>query len=113
GLHEISPEPMVLDLPLMVQSQEEKNYVLGKMAPKLEAAIEKKGYVILNWSEVGFTHFFSTKPRSTLPQMREAKLFAWEGDPAATDAWKAGGFHPVILSATDIISSLQTGMIDA
>src|SRR5262249_39546575 len=39
--------------------------------------------------------------------------FVWEGDPASAAAWKAGGFNPVVLSATDIVSSFQTGMIDA
>jgi C4-dicarboxylate-binding protein DctP len=44
--------------------------------------------------------------------MRAAKLFCWNGDPASTDAWKAGNFKPVLLSAVDMLPSLQTGMID-
>ncbi|HEX4458931.1 MAG TPA: TRAP transporter substrate-binding protein DctP, partial [Polyangia bacterium] len=27
-------------------------------------------------------------------------------------AWRAGGFHPVVVSSTDIVPSLQTGLID-
>lgn len=112
GLHEITPEPLALDLPLLVQNGDEKDYLVGKMAPDLEKVLASKGFVVLNWSEIGFVRFFTTKPRATLPAMRQGKLFVWEGDPESEKAWKAGGFHTVILSATDIISSLQTGMID-
>jgi TRAP-type C4-dicarboxylate transport system substrate-binding protein len=44
--------------------------------------------------------------------MRQGKLFCWSGDPASKDAWVEGGFHPVVLSAIDIVPSLTTGMID-
>ena len=39
-------------------------------------------------------------------------MFAWEGDPGSVKAWKAAGFNPVVLSSTDVITSLQTGMIE-
>lgn len=112
GLHEITPEPMVLDMPLFIESREQHKSMLDQVGPRLEKALQQKGYIVLNWGEVGFVRFFSTKPRATLAQMRDSKLFVWEGDPAAVDAYKAGGFHPVVLSATDIIPSMQTGMID-
>jgi TRAP-type C4-dicarboxylate transport system substrate-binding protein len=44
--------------------------------------------------------------------MSDAKMFAWDGDPASVEAWKAAGFRPVVLSSTDIVPSLQTGMIN-
>src|SRR5205823_3287789 len=53
-----------------------------------------------------------TKKLATLPEMQGAKMFCWEGDPASADAWRAGGFHPVVMSSTDIVPSLQTGLID-
>jgi TRAP-type transport system periplasmic protein len=113
GLHEITPEPLALDLPLLVQNREELTHLLEKIGPKLEAKLLEKGYVVMNWSEIGFTRFFSTKARPTLAEMRQSKVFSWEGDPASAEAWKAGGFHPVVLSSTDIIPSLTTGLIDA
>lgn len=112
GLHMITPEPQALDLPLMVNDYQERDYLLSKMAPQLEKALADKGYIVLTWSEIGFTYFFSTKPMPDLNAMRKAKLFTWSGDPASKDAWQAGGFSPVVLSAVDMVSSLQTGMID-
>jgi TRAP-type C4-dicarboxylate transport system substrate-binding protein len=44
--------------------------------------------------------------------MGDAKMFAWDGDPGSVEAWRTAGFRPVVLSSTDMIPSLQTGMID-
>ena len=37
----------------------------------------------------------------------------WAGDEKMTSVWKQNGFTPVPLAATDILTGLQTGMIDA
>jgi len=113
GLHEITPEPQAIDVPMMVESFEQLDAVMEKMAPKLEQALEAKGYVALGWSEVGFVRFFSTKRYSTMKEFREdAKIFGWDGDPASNEAWRAGGFKPITMSSTDIVPSLSTGLID-
>src|SRR5690242_2449059 len=39
GLHEITPEPQVEDVPFMIDSYEEYDYVHEKIRPKLEQAI--------------------------------------------------------------------------
>ena len=49
----------------------------------------------------------------TPAEARDAKVWAWEGDPKSVEAYRAAGLHPVVLSATDIMPSLQTGMIDS
>jgi TRAP-type C4-dicarboxylate transport system substrate-binding protein len=86
--------------------------VREKIGPKLEKLIEQKGYVVMNWSEVGYVRFFSTKKYNLETLKQAGKIFTWEGDPASADAWRAGGFHPVVMSSTDIAPSLQTGLID-
>jgi TRAP-type C4-dicarboxylate transport system substrate-binding protein len=113
GLHEITPEPQAVDVPMLVDSWATLDYVEDHVGPEMEKALEAKGYVVLTWAEVGFVRFFSSKPYHSLEEMKSAKLFAWEGDPDSVEAWKAGGFHPVVISSTDIVPSLQTGMIDA
>jgi TRAP-type C4-dicarboxylate transport system substrate-binding protein len=113
GLHDITAEPQALDSPLIVQTTEQRECLLKKMAPELEQALEQKGYIVLTWSEIGFTRFFSKTARPKLSDMQQSKLFCWNGDPASKDAWIAGGFKPVLLSAVDMVPSLNTGMIDA
>ena len=112
GLHDIAPDAQAVDVPMMVDSWPTLDYVMARMAPKLERIIEGKGYVVLGWSEVGFVRFFSTKKFASLAEMQGAKMFCWEGDPASAEAWRVGGFHPVVMSSTDIVPGLQTGLID-
>ena len=112
GLHEITPEPQAEDVPFMIDSYEEYDYVHEKIRSKLEEAVRKRGYQVLQWGEVGFVYLFSTQPFRTPADFGKGKVFTWNGDPGAEAAWKAAGFHPVVLSSTDLVSSLTTGMIN-
>ncbi len=112
GMHDLTPEPQAVDVPLGISTYDELDYVMAKLEPRLNAALYNKGYVAINWSDVGFVQFFSTHPMCTPAQIPSAKLFAWDGDPKSIEAWRAGGFHPVVLSSTDIIPQLATGMVD-
>ncbi len=112
GLHDISPEPQAVDSPMMVDSFQTLDFVMERIGPQLEKILADKGYVVIGWSEVGFVRFFSTKKMASMADLRQAKVFGWEGDPASIEAWRAAGFHPVVMSSTDILPSLQTGLID-
>src|SRR3954468_14289836 len=112
GLHEITPEPQAEDVPFMIDSYEEYEYVHERIRPKLEEAVAKKGYQVLQWGEVGFAYFFSTEPYRTPADFAKGKVFTWNGDPGAEAAWKAAGFHPVVLSGTDLVPALTSGMIN-
>jgi TRAP-type C4-dicarboxylate transport system substrate-binding protein len=111
GLHDISPEPQGLATPLMFETPDEVQAALAKLEPKLDALLEKKGYVALTWGVIGAIKLFCTKAYRTPAEAEGAKIFVWEGDPGSVQAWKAAGFTPVVLSSTDVVTSLQTGMI--
>jgi TRAP-type C4-dicarboxylate transport system substrate-binding protein len=112
GLHEITPEPQAEDAPFMIDSYEEYDYVHEKIHGKLEEAISRRGFQVLQWGEVGFVYLFSTQPYRTPADFGKGKVFTWNGDPGAEAAWKAAGFHPVVLSSTDLVPSLTSGMIN-
>jgi TRAP-type C4-dicarboxylate transport system substrate-binding protein len=112
GLHDIAAEPQALTVPLMFDSAAELQKALPILEPKLDVMLEKKGYVPLTWGAIGAIKLFCTKPFKTPAEAAGAKIFAWEGDPGSVKAWKAAGFNPVVLSSTDVITSLQTGMIE-
>ena len=112
GLHEITPEPQAEDVPFIIDSYEEYDYVHEKIRGKLEDAIARRNYQVLHWGEVGFVYLFSTQPYRTPVDFGKGKVFTWNGDPGAEAAWKAAGFHPVVLSSTDLVPSLTSGMIN-
>jgi TRAP-type C4-dicarboxylate transport system substrate-binding protein len=112
GMHDILPEPQMLSLPTFFSSEAEVECTFGKVRPALEAAFEQRGYVVLQWSRIGAMSLFCKAPYRTPAEMAKAKIFAWEGDPKSVEAFRAVGFRPVVLSSTDLVPSLQTGMID-
>jgi TRAP-type C4-dicarboxylate transport system substrate-binding protein len=113
GLGEIAPEIRVLDAPWLFNSHEEVDHIYDEFAKDFETAFDKKGYVLLGWTEVGFVHVFSNAPVRKAADMKKLKIWVWEGDPIAEAAFGAIGVHPVPLSITDVNSSLQTGLINA
>ena len=112
GMGEIEKGVAALQIPLMFTSYDELDYVRDRMAPTLEKRIEANGYVVLNWGDAGWVYFFSDKPMMRLDDLRKMKMFTWAGSNDEMELWKANGFHPVSLAATDIQMGLKTGLID-
>jgi TRAP-type C4-dicarboxylate transport system substrate-binding protein len=113
GVAAIDKSVYALQIPMLYRSYEEVDYVLGKVGPKLEAALEAKGFVVLNWVDAGWVHFFTKSPVATPDQLKPLKLFSWAGDADATEIWKGAGFNPVPLPSTEISTALQTGLVSA
>ena len=113
GLTEIDDAFRVFSIPMFFDSYEELYYVLDRMRPELSRRLEEKGYVLLNWAHGGWFHLFSTGPVTSLEQLKGTKLFVGSGDDRAVQWWKRNGYRPVPLATTDILTGLQTGMIDA
>ncbi len=113
GVAEIDKAVYALGVPLMYDSYDEVYAVLEKMRPRLERDLEAKGFIVLNWADGGWVHFFSKKPVAVPDDLRKLKLFTWAGDAQAVEVWKAAGFNPVPLPSTEIMTSLQTGLVEA
>ncbi|HXK12661.1 MAG TPA: TRAP transporter substrate-binding protein DctP [Vicinamibacteria bacterium] len=113
GVAEIDKSVYAMGIPLMYDSYEEVYWVHEKMRPKLEASLEAKGFVVLNWADGGWVHFFTQKPVAVPDDLRKLKLFSWAGDAEAVEVWRSAGFNPVPLPSTEIATALQTGLVEA
>jgi TRAP-type C4-dicarboxylate transport system substrate-binding protein len=80
---------------------------------ELRKDFEAGGYVLLGWAEVGFVYVFTNTPVAKVDDIRKVKMWQWEGDPVAEATFKAFGINPIQLSITDVLTSLQTGLINA
>jgi TRAP-type C4-dicarboxylate transport system substrate-binding protein len=113
GLANIDPAFNVFNIPMFFTSYPELYATLDKLAPVLRQRLEAKGFVLLAWGHGGWVFFFTKHPVNTVEGLRKTKLFVWAGDDQMVTLWKQFGFQPVPLAATDIMTGLQTGMIDA
>ena len=112
GLGAILPEVRVLDLPFLFQSDQEIKHVYHAMNDYFVEHFDEKGYILLGWVPVGWIHFLSKKPIQTVADLRASKPWLWEGDPLVEEAYEGMGVQPIPLSITDVLLSLQTGMVD-
>ena len=113
GLAEIAPEIMGIQLPMLVRNYAELDYVMERIAPRFEAALKAKGFVVLNWGDAGWVHFFTQKPVTTLEELKTQKLFVWSTSAADAGVWKDAGVQPVSMPSTEILVGLKSGLINA
>jgi TRAP-type C4-dicarboxylate transport system substrate-binding protein len=113
GLSGIAPEIQALQLPMMLRSYEELDYVMARVTPRIEATLESKGFKVLAWGDAGWVRLFATRPFTGPDDRKGLRLFSWSGDSAFIDAWKCAGFQPIPLPATELHSALQSGLVNA
>lgn len=113
GLAEVDRGVYALSIPLAFADYDEVYAVLEKMRPKLEAQMEAKGFIVLNWADGGWNHFFAKSPAATPDEMKKLKLFSWAGDVKTTEAYKKMGFDPRPAPSTELVTGLQTGLFDS
>jgi TRAP-type C4-dicarboxylate transport system substrate-binding protein len=112
GLGEIAPRVRILDSPFLFENYEEVDHLYEKLQKEFEDAFLDGGYVLLGWAEVGFVYVFTNTPVRTVADMNGVKMWMWEGDPVAEATFKAFGINPIPLSVVDVLTSLQTGLIN-
>lgn len=113
GLGEIAPKVRILDSPFLFENYDEVDHIYKTFDKEFTQAFEENGYILLGWAEVGFVYIFSKSPIRSAEDVRRNKVWLWEGDPIAEAAFKALGVSPIPLSITDVLTSLQTGMVNA
>ncbi len=112
GIGEIAKPVRILDSPFLFKNHDEVDYVVNQYDAELSKEFENGGYVLLGWAEVGFVYVFTNTPVTKVEDMRSVKMWQWEGDPVAEATFKAFGINPIPLSITDVLTSLQTGLIN-
>ncbi|MCP3962945.1 MAG: hypothetical protein GY719_34330 [bacterium] len=113
GLSTIDEGFEIFEIPMFFESYDELFHVLEKTRPALEKRLEAKGYVLLNWGQGGWIHIFSKQPVRSVDDLRGQKIFSVASNEAMLKLWRQNGFRPVSLAVTDMLTGLQTGMIEA
>lgn len=114
GISRIYPPARVLEMPFLFRNIEESDHVRKQIMPEIEAGFEQAGYQLLGWPEVGFLHFFSKLPITSLKELKSRRIWLWQGDPMGEAFAEAASVSPVPLSIMDVYTQLsaQHGSID-
>lgn len=112
GLAEILPEAQMYNLPFLFRDFDEVDYVRSKMDPVLLEDLKKAGYVGFGISEGGFAYLMTNTPVAGVDDLKDHKVWVPEGDIISRTAFEATGISPISLPLTDVLTGLQTGLVD-
>lgn len=113
GVAAIDDSVYAMGIPMAFNDYDEVYYVLDKMRPNLEASMLQKGYVVLNWADGGWVHYFTKKPVAVPNDLKALKMFTWAGDTDSVELWRDLGYNPVPLPSTELATALQTGLVES
>lgn len=111
GLSRLTKSIMAWQMPMLMNSYAELDYVREKMGAEMEAELEKTGFIVLHWGDAGWVQFFSKNKDLSPAALKQQPMYMWSGDPDADAVVKSAGLKTVPLSNTEVMSALQTGMV--
>ena len=113
ALASLVSELNVLELPYLFRNQAEADYILDEVVlTKLEAAFAARGLVLGFWSENGYRSFGTTYGFVKSPEALKGHKMRAQENPVHVEMYKAFGASPVPIPTTEVLTSLQTGVVD-
>ena len=114
GIGRIYSPARVLEVPFLFKNTDESDFVREQIMPELESGFRESGFELLGWPEVGFIHFFSKQPITSMDDIRKLNIWLWQGDSLGEAFFKAAAIDPIPLSIIDVYTQLSSrhGSID-
>lgn len=112
GVGEISSKLRILDAPFLFRNYAEVDNFTNAFGTELDQEFLRNDFVLLGWAEVGFVYVLTNVPVRGVQDMQGVKMWSWEGDAIADAAFRALGISSIPLSVVDVLTSLQTGLIN-
>jgi len=112
GLKDIYPDSQIYSLPLIFRSYDEADYVRSRMDDLIIRGLEKNGFISFGLSEGGFAYLMADKPVARVDDLKGQKIWVPEGDYISRSAFQTVGVSPISLPLTDVLTALQTGLIN-
>ena len=113
GMTEVNQYFTAFNYPLLFQDYDDVDFVRDQLNDELYNESEKNGFKLLTMVDVGWVYWFSTDPVYTPSDLKRTKIWTWAGDYKAVQLYEENGFQPIPLTTLDILSGLQTGMINS
>ncbi len=113
GLSEINPAVRAFSIPLLFDDYNDVDWLRMKMSEALEMEIRANGFELLMWMDIGWVKWFTKTPIVLIDDLKAMRIFTWAGDYSVAKIWENAGFQVVPLASIDIMSGMQTGLIDA
>jgi len=112
GLLEKYPDLSVYGLPLLFNDEAEFEYVQSEIDADLMAGMEEAGLVGFGTAGGGFAYLMGGEPIRTVEDLQGKKTWVPEGDQVTYASMEAMQLSPVVLPISDVLTGLQTGLLE-
>ncbi|MDG1461969.1 MAG: TRAP transporter substrate-binding protein DctP [Gammaproteobacteria bacterium] len=112
GLLERYPDLSIYGLPLLFNSLEEIDYIQANIDADLMADMERSGLVAFGSAGGGFAYLMGNQPARTIEDLQGKKTWVPEGDAVTYASMETMRLSPVVLPISDVLTGLQTGLLD-
>lgn len=113
GMGGLLPAFRVLELPFLIETYEEADAVRGAIWPKFQKAFDAETrFVLLGPGETGMVYLFGKRAIDEVEELRQARLWVWEGDEVASGTFEVFGVSPRPLDILTVVQQLKSGGID-
>ena len=102
----------IYGLPFLFESAAEVDYVREQLDDTLLQGLEEAGFISFGFTNGGFAYLMSNEPVRGLDDLKGKRVWVPEGDRISYAAMDALELSPVTLPITDVMTGLQTGLID-
>ena len=113
GLNRFHKDADIFSLPMLFRTVEEARYVRKELEPEVRQRLEDGGYVNFGLAAAGFAYMMTNQPARSLDDLNGQKVWLPEGDPIGFAAMRALGVAPVVMPVTDVMTGLQTDLLDS
>lgn len=112
GIGTVYSDFQVMSLPFLFRNYKEVDYVRSKIDPLISKRLEEKGYIPLAIIDSGFVFLMSNRQIKDVASLKGCKIWIPEGDPIGKALCEEAGVPPIPLPIVDVLTGLQTGLID-
>jgi TRAP-type transport system periplasmic protein len=112
ALAELDPDSQTYGLPMLFRSYDEVDYVRSRMDGLILKGLEGRGLVAFGIAESGFAYLMSKRPIRRVEDLGGLKVWVPEGDPISRTFFETAGRSPIPLALSDVLTGLQTGLIE-
>ena len=112
GLVDIYKDIQIYGLPLLFSSYQEVDYVRKRVDSLLIQGLRERGFISYGITEAGFAYLMCQSPITSPKDLHKRKVWSPEGDEVSLMAIEALDISPILLPITDVLTGLQTGLID-
>ena len=112
ALGTVSQDYAILGLPLLIRTYDEVDAVRAAVEERLNQSLRDNGLVTMGTLELGFVYVMSNRAIVSKEDIAATKCWIPEGFDIGRDIFEAFGVTPIPLPMPDVLTGLQTGLID-